>query len=194
MCVCASISPGMPVYGDRSMTSAPGGIGTLPLATRCTRSSSTMTTAFVMTRPVPSINLPNLMTFVAAAACDAAARRNRSASRVVTRIVPQRAWCKIPPPSGRLELRLLNRQRHRGIHQSGAAIDCDELTGDESRLLRTEQRHGIPDVRGGAEAAHRRPPVLVMIANHLHDRRGQRVHHAVFDPARAHRIDGDAAR
>src|SRR5437762_7553823 len=71
------------------MTSAPGGIGTLPVATRCTRSSSTTTTAFVKTRPVPSINLPNLMIFVPAAASDAAARTNRSASRAVTRMVTE---------------------------------------------------------------------------------------------------------
>jgi hypothetical protein len=32
------------------------------------------------------------MTFVAAAACDAAARKNRSVSGVVTRMVPQRVW------------------------------------------------------------------------------------------------------
>jgi len=36
---------------------------------------------------MPSINLPNLMIFVAAAACDAAARKNSSASRAVTRTV-----------------------------------------------------------------------------------------------------------
>src|SRR5437870_521214 len=67
MCVCASINPGMPVYLERSITSAPLGIAAL-LATLRTRSSSTITTALVTTRPVPSINLPNLIAFVAAIA------------------------------------------------------------------------------------------------------------------------------
>src|SRR5207244_6509728 len=88
MCVCPSIKPGMPVYLERSITSAPLGIAALPAATLRTRSSSTMTTAFVNTRPVPSINLPNLIALVAASAVEDVARKNRTTSTLALRMRP----------------------------------------------------------------------------------------------------------
>ena len=88
MCVCASIKPGMPVYRERSIISAPLGIGALPLAMLCTWSSSTMTTALVKTRPVPSTNLPNLMALVAARAVEDVARNNRTTNTLALRMSP----------------------------------------------------------------------------------------------------------
>src|SRR2546421_9166809 len=88
MCVCPSIKPGMPVYLERSITSAPLGIAALPVATLRTRSSSTMTTAFVNTRPVASINLPNLIALVAATAVEDVARKNRTKSTLALRMRP----------------------------------------------------------------------------------------------------------
>src|SRR5206468_9606608 len=80
--------PGTPVYRERSMTSASFGIDALPLATLRTRSSSTMTTALVMTFPVPSTNFPNLIAFVAATAVEDVARKNRTTSSLLLRMRP----------------------------------------------------------------------------------------------------------
>src|SRR5213594_4312532 len=78
----------MPVYLERSITSAPAGIDALPVETLCTRSSSTMTTALVKVRPVPSINFPNFMALVAATAVEEVARKNRTASTLRLRMGP----------------------------------------------------------------------------------------------------------
>jgi Protein tyrosine and serine/threonine kinase len=78
-------------------------------------SSTPSTSALVRTRPVPSINLPNLITFVAAAACDAAARKNRSVSRVVTRMVPQRVWTVAAKVVRRQKQVKIRHQLHRSL-------------------------------------------------------------------------------
>src|SRR5258706_3866397 len=58
MCVCASIRPGSPVYLERSMISAPGGIADASVVTVRILPASTMTIAFVHTLPFASHNLP----------------------------------------------------------------------------------------------------------------------------------------
>src|SRR5262245_15247145 len=70
------------------MTSAPLGIEALPLVTLCTRSPSTMTTALVRTRPVPSTNLPNLIAFVAASAGKDVAKNKKTVISLAMRIGP----------------------------------------------------------------------------------------------------------
>src|SRR6266487_4035768 len=59
MWVCTSISPGNPVYFDRSIISAPEGIAVASLVTVLMCSPSTMTMAFVHSFPRASHNFPN---------------------------------------------------------------------------------------------------------------------------------------
>src|SRR5258706_13675606 len=58
MCVCASIRPSKPVYLERSMISAPGGIADASVVTARNSPASTMTIAFVQTLPLASHSLP----------------------------------------------------------------------------------------------------------------------------------------
>src|ERR1700719_3735516 len=58
MCVCASIRPGSPVYLERSMISAPGGITDASVVTVRILPASTITIAFVHNLPLASHNLP----------------------------------------------------------------------------------------------------------------------------------------
>src|SRR5260370_1786399 len=58
MCVCTSISPGNPVYFDKSTTSAPTGIADASVVTLRMRSPSTMTMAFVQSFPLASQSFP----------------------------------------------------------------------------------------------------------------------------------------
>src|SRR6266850_2893939 len=67
MCVCASISPGNPVYFERSVTSAPAGTADASVVTLRIRSPSTITIAFVQSFPLASHNLPKRTTFHALA-------------------------------------------------------------------------------------------------------------------------------
>ena len=69
------------------MTSAPLGIDALPLVTLRTRSSSTITTALVMTRPVPSTNLPNLIALVAAKTVEDV-KKNKTTNNLALRMGP----------------------------------------------------------------------------------------------------------
>jgi hypothetical protein len=87
MCVCASIKPGTPVYRERSITSAPLAIDALPLVTLRTRSSSTITTALVKTRPVPSTSLPNLIALVAAKTVEEL-KKNKTTDDLALRMGP----------------------------------------------------------------------------------------------------------
>src|SRR5262249_56944924 len=64
MCVCASISPGMTVNRDRSITCAPAGAAPLPIDTM--RSFSTTITAFGIVLPEPSTTFAARIAFVAA--------------------------------------------------------------------------------------------------------------------------------
>src|SRR6266702_2299236 len=59
MWVCTSISPGNPVYFERSIISAPEGIAVASLVTVLMCSPSTMTMAFVHSFPRASHNFPN---------------------------------------------------------------------------------------------------------------------------------------
>src|SRR6266702_4505892 len=59
MWVCTSISPGNPVYFDRSITSAPAGIADASAATLRIRPPSMITIAFVHSFPLASHNFPN---------------------------------------------------------------------------------------------------------------------------------------
>src|SRR5260370_1362678 len=52
MCVCTSISPGNPVYFERSIVSAPAGIAAASVVTLRMRSPSTTTMAFVQSFPL----------------------------------------------------------------------------------------------------------------------------------------------
>src|SRR4051812_6101662 len=80
MCVCASMSPGMAVYRERSMISAPAGIVTsLPMARM--RSLSTRMVALFRTLPEPSHTLPKRRAFTCAERLGMPARsmtRNRA--------------------------------------------------------------------------------------------------------------------
>src|SRR5260370_29645508 len=58
MCVWTSISPGNPVYFDRSIISARGGITAASVVTVRMRSPSTITMAFVHSLPLASQSLP----------------------------------------------------------------------------------------------------------------------------------------
>src|SRR5215831_3557532 len=102
MWVCASIKPGIPVYRERSITSAPLGIATLPLATLRTLSSSTITTALVNTCPLPSINLPNLIALVAATAVEDVARKHRIVRTFALRMRPPKVADATPTAFDRL--------------------------------------------------------------------------------------------
>src|SRR5216683_760321 len=68
MCVCTSISPGNPVYFERSIVSAPAGIADASVVTLRMRSPSTITMAFVQTFPLASHSFPNLTAFTCFAA------------------------------------------------------------------------------------------------------------------------------
>src|SRR6266403_1918629 len=63
MCVCTSMSPGNPVYFERSIVSAPAGIATASVVTLRMRSPSTMTMAFVQSFPLASQSLPKRTAF-----------------------------------------------------------------------------------------------------------------------------------
>src|SRR5260370_19628139 len=58
MCVCTSISPGNPVYFERSIVSAPAGIADASVVTLRMRSPSTITMAFAQSLPLASQSLP----------------------------------------------------------------------------------------------------------------------------------------
>src|SRR6266849_2710283 len=58
MCVCTSISPGNPVYFERSIFSAPAGIADASVVTLRMRSPSTITMAFVQSFPLASQSFP----------------------------------------------------------------------------------------------------------------------------------------
>src|SRR5712692_8996056 len=58
MCVCTSISPGKPVYFERSIVSAPVGIAAESVVTFRMRSPTTITMAFVQSFPLPSQSFP----------------------------------------------------------------------------------------------------------------------------------------
>src|SRR5439155_25304589 len=105
-------------YLERSITSAPAGIDALPLATLCTRSSSTMTTALVKTRPVPATNLPNLMALVAARAVEDVAKKNRTTSSLALRMGP--------PEIGAVGAKVSSENRH-----------CQAMNNDQVRYLGT---------------------------------------------------------
>src|SRR5216684_6038760 len=64
MCVCASISPGNPVYFERSIFSAPAGIADASVVTARMRSPSTITMALVQSFPLASQSLPKRTAFI----------------------------------------------------------------------------------------------------------------------------------
>src|SRR3989454_9145022 len=68
MCVCTSISPGNPVYFERSIVSARAGIADASVVTVRMRSPSTITIAFVQSFPLASQSFPKRTAFTGLAA------------------------------------------------------------------------------------------------------------------------------
>src|SRR5436853_7891926 len=78
----------------------------------------------------------------------------------------------------------LDGQREDRIHRRSAAINVQQLAGDEARLVSAEENHGVADVGWHAEAPHGRPAALVPVLDHLEHLGRQTAEHAVIAGAR----------
>ena len=54
----------------------------------------------------------------------------------------------------------LDGQREDRLHRRSAAINVQQLPGDEARLVGAEENHGVADIGWQAEAPHGRPAAL----------------------------------
>jgi hypothetical protein len=61
----------------------------------------------------------------------------------------------------------LDGQREDRLHRGSAAINVQQLAGDEARLVSAEENHGVADVGWQAEAPHGCPAALVPVLDHL---------------------------
>ena len=61
----------------------------------------------------------------------------------------------------------LDGQRKDRLHHRSAAINVQQLAGDEARLVSAQENHGIADVGWRAEAPHGRPAAFVPVLDHL---------------------------
>src|SRR5512142_882197 len=76
-------------------------------------------------------------------------------------------WTSMISAMPRLLLNALYGQREDRFHHGSAAINVQQLAGDEARLVSAEENHGVTDVGWQAEAPHGRPAALVPLLNHL---------------------------
>src|ERR1700758_5339539 len=67
----------------------------------------------------------------------------------------------------RLLLDALDGQWEDRLHRRGAAINVQQLAGDEARLVSAQKNHSVADVGWQAEAPHGRPAALVPVLDHL---------------------------
>ena len=136
----------MPVYRRRSITSAPFGRSSDPLATRVMRSPSTMRTASFTTR-VPSQSFPKRMTFVCAAATSPSARIE---STITDGSYQDRAHVQQREALAlRALLRVRSRLRRHHRHVAATAARLGQPLAQEGRL------HAVPSMlrkrRGAAQ-------------------------------------------
>ncbi len=84
-------------------------------------------------------------------------------------------------------------QRQMPVHQRRPAVNIDQLAGNPICLFGTNHRHRVADVRRCSQTPHGRPSAFLPFSQSGLECFRQAVQHAVFDPARADRIHGDAA-
>src|SRR6266478_3240380 len=86
----------------------------------------------------------------------------------------------------------LDGQREDRLHRGSAAINVQQLAGDEARLVSAEENHGVADVGWQAEAPHGRPAALVPVLDHLEHLGRQPAEDAVVAGARTDDVHRDA--
>jgi hypothetical protein len=86
----------------------------------------------------------------------------------------------------------LDGQREDRLHGGSAAINVQQLAGDEARLVSAEEDHGVADIGWHAEAPHGRPAALVPVLDHLEYLGRQPAEDAVVAGARADDVHRDA--
>jgi hypothetical protein len=86
----------------------------------------------------------------------------------------------------------LDGQREDRLHRGSAAINVQQLAGDEARLVSAEENHGVADVGWQAEAPHGRPPALVPILDHLEHLGRQPAENTVVAGGRTDDVHRDA--
>src|SRR5437660_1448906 len=86
----------------------------------------------------------------------------------------------------------LDSQREDRLHRGSAAINVQQLAGDEARLVSAEENHGVADVGWQAEAPHGRPAALVPVLDHLEHLGRQPAEDAVVAGARTDDVHRDA--
>jgi len=79
------------------------------------------------------------------------------------------------------------------VDERCAAVGLNQLAGNPRSFWRANESDGIADIRGSTEAAHGRPAAFLPFAQSSLEGFGQAVEHAVFDPAGADGVHGDAA-
>src|SRR5258705_881905 len=100
--------------------------------------------------------------------------------------------CFYNPPMVATLLDALDGQREDRLHRGSAAINVQQLAGNEARLVSAKENHGVAHVGWLAEAPHRRPAALVPVLDHLEHLGRQPAEDAIVAGARTDDVHRDA--